>query len=144
MLSESARPVGLVRAPGALSLSSINDCNIYRIHKPPAGNAYSDPCFQRAFPSPGLCEKVSANTLKHNGPANRDPSGSMSDPVPQPPLFRARLAFLWGPAALFSSAAIVPLYFAVTAYSGIGPFRLSFPSFFSPSCHASNCVLINS
>ena len=115
MLSESARPVGLVRAPGALSLSSISNCNIYRIQKaPPAGHAYSDPCFQRAFPSPGLCEKVSANTLKHNGPANRDPSESMSDPVPQPPLFpvRARLAFLWGQPQFFS-AFIVRVLFSV-------------------------------
>jgi len=39
VLSESARPVGLVRAPGALSLSSISNCNIYRIHKAPPPQA---------------------------------------------------------------------------------------------------------
>ena len=63
------------------------------------------PVSSERFRPPGLCEKVSANTLKHNGPANRDPSGSMSDPVPQPPLFpvRARLAFLWGQPQFFSA-----------------------------------------
>ena len=63
------------------------------------------PVSSERFRPPGLCEKVSANTLKHNGPANRDPSESMSDPVPQPPLFpvRARLAFLWGQPQFFSA-----------------------------------------
>ena len=38
------------------------------------------------YPSaPGVIRKVSDNALKHNGPAKRDPSGSMSDPVPMPP-----------------------------------------------------------
>jgi hypothetical protein len=63
------------------------------------------PVSSERFRPPGLSEKVSANTLKHNGPANRNPSGSMSDPVPQPPLFpvRARLAFLWGQPQFFSA-----------------------------------------
>ena len=42
--------------------------------------------------------KVSANALKHNGPAKRDPSRSMSDPVPRT-LQSVAAGFPLGPAA---------------------------------------------
>ena len=54
----------------------------------------------------GLIRKVSANALKYDSTAKRDPSGSISDPVPIAPLtprFAPRLVLSPGPAAPFSS-----------------------------------------
>ena len=59
MLSESARPVGLVRAPGALSLSSISNCNIYRIQKaPPQAMPILIPVSSERFRPPDYAKRL--------------------------------------------------------------------------------------
>ena len=58
MLSESARPVGLVRAPGALSLSSISNYNIYRIHKAPQAMPILIPVSSERFRPPDYAKRL--------------------------------------------------------------------------------------